>query len=311
VPNHPKANSLNLSRLLHDVAREKDLDLPRLCLENRNDGLHDHPLDDKIIQRAKDAIRDKMPVRLAFDVQNTHRNIGTKLSGEVAFLHGDHGLPEGTITLDLEGSAGQSFGTFLCGGITLRLTGEANDYVGKGMTGGTIVVRPPAKTGFVPSENSILGNTCLYGASGGHLFANGRAGERFAVRNSGVTAVVEGVGDHGCEYMTNGVVVILGPTGKNFGAGMSGGVAYVLDEAGHFPKLANLEMIELVPVEETADVALLKELTYNHLDATDSAKARALLADWPAAQKLFWKVRPKAVNPPAPAAKPQPVAAKV
>jgi glutamate synthase (NADPH/NADH) large chain/glutamate synthase (ferredoxin) len=311
VPNHPKANSLDLSRLLHDVAREKDLDLPRFCLENRNDGLHDHPLDDKIIQRAKDAIRDKMPIRLAFNVQNTHRNIGTKLSGEVAFLHGDHGLPEGTITLDLQGSAGQSFGTFLCGGITLRLTGEANDYVGKGMTGGVIVVRPPAKTGFVPSENSILGNTCLYGASGGHLFANGRAGERFAVRNSGVTAVVEGVGDHGCEYMTNGLVVILGPTGKNFGAGMSGGVAYVLDEAGHFPKLANLEMIELVPVEEAADIALLKELTYNHLDATDSAKARALLADWPAAQARFWKVRPKTVNPPGPAAKPQAVAAKV
>ena len=311
VPDHPKANALDLSRLLHDVARAKDLDLPRLCLENRNDGLHAHPLDDKIIQRAKDAIRDKVPVHLSFEVQNTHRNIGTKLSGEVAFLHGDHGLPEGTITVDLTGSAGQSFGTFLCGGISLRLTGEANDYVGKGMCGGTIVVRPPAETGFTPSENSILGNTCLYGASGGHLFACGRAGERFAVRNSGATAVVEGVGDHGCEYMTNGVVVILGPTGRNFGAGMSGGVAYVLDEDGHFPKLANLEMIELVPVEETADVALLQELVYRHLDTTDSAKARGLLADWPAAQKRFWKVRPKAANTPAPAAKPSPAAARV
>jgi len=303
VPGHPKANLLNLAPLLHDVARARDLDLPRFCLENRNDGLHDHPLDDKIIQRAKDAIRDKMPVRLAFEVQNTHRNIGTKLSGEVAFLHGDHGLPEGTITLDLAGSAGQSFGTFLCGGIVLRLTGEANDYVGKGMTGGKIIVRPAEKTGFVPSENSILGNTCLYGASGGHFYASGRAGERFAVRNSGVTAVVEGVGDHGCEYMTNGVVVILGPTGRNFGAGMSGGVAYVLDEDGRFPQLANLEMIELVRVEDVADLNLLKELTYNHLDATESGKAAALLGDWVTAQTKFWKVRPKPVAP-APPAKP-------
>jgi glutamate synthase (NADPH/NADH) large chain/glutamate synthase (ferredoxin) len=311
VPGHPKANALDLSRLLHDVASAKNLDLPRRCLENRNDGLHDHPLDDKIIQRAKDAIRDKMPVRLSFDIQNTHRNIGTKLSGEVAFLHGDHGLPEGTITIDLHGSAGQSFGTFLCGGIVLRLTGEANDYVGKGMTGGKIIVRPPDKTGFIPTDNSILGNTCLYGASGGHLFANGRAGERFAVRNSGAIAVVEGVGDHGCEYMTNGVVVILGPVGRNFGAGMSGGIAYVLDETGHFPQLANLEMIELRPVDEIADIALLQELTYNHLDATESAKASALLSDWPASQKKFWKVQPKQAPAPAPTPAAAPVSAKV
>ena len=302
VPDHPKANRISLRRLLHDVAVEKDLDLPRICLENRNDGIHTAPLDDKIIQRSKDAIRDKMPVRLRLDVENTHRNIGTKLSGEVAFLHGDHGLPDGTITIDLEGSAGQSFGAFLCGGIRLTLTGEANDYVGKGMTGGRVVVRPPAKTGFIPAENSILGNTCLYGASGGHLFAAGRAGERFAVRNSGVTAVVEGVGDHGCEYMTNGVVVILGPAGKNFGAGMSGGVAYVLDEDGQFPKLANMEMIDLLPVEDDADVCLLKELIYNHLDVTNSTKASTVLRDWTAWQKKFWKVQPK--PPGAPAAAP-------
>ncbi len=303
VPGHPKANTLDLSRVLHDVAKQKDLDLPRYCLQNRNDGLHTAPLDDRIIQQAKDAIRDKMPVTLEFDVKNTNRNIGTKLSGEVAFLHGDHGLPKDTVKLNLEGSAGQSFGAFLCGGISMTLTGEANDYVGKGMTGGKIVVRPPEKTGFVPAENSILGNTCLYGATGGHLFANGRAGERFAVRNSGATAVVEGVGDHGCEYMTNGVVVILGPTGKNFGAGMSGGVAYVLDESGHFEKLVNGEMIQLTRLtdQDATDVGLLKELIYDHLDATESAQANAVLQNWDAARGKFWKVAPKSPPPAAPA----------
>jgi glutamate synthase domain-containing protein 3 len=220
--------------------------------------------------------------------------------------HGDTGLPDGTITLDLEGSAGQSFGAFLCSGITLNLIGEANDYVGKSMTAGRIVIRPPEKAKFVASENSILGNTCLYGATGGHLFAAGRAGERFAVRNSGCTVVVEGVGDHGCEYMTNGVVVILGPTGKNFGAGMSGGTAYVFDAEGHFPKLFNPEMIEIQKLTGAADIAILRELINEHVEATDSAHGNAILKDWSKFQEKFWKVVPRG-----PAAPPPPSEEKV
>jgi glutamate synthase (NADPH/NADH) large chain/glutamate synthase (ferredoxin) len=300
VPGHHKANLLDLGRILHDVSKDKGADLPRIWNGAPNIGIHARPLDDKIIQRAKDAITDKIPVTLAFEVRNTNRNVGTKLAGEVALHHGDRGLPEDTITLNLRGSAGQSFGAFLCSGITLNLTGEANDYVGKGMTAGRIIIRPPDRAKFAAAENSIMGNTCLYGATGGRVFAAGRAGERFAVRNSGCTVIVEGVGDHGCEYMTNGVVVILGPTGKNFGAGMSGGVAYVLDGDGHFPKLINAEMIDIVPLDDPADIAVLKELINEHVEATDSAHGNAILRDWPAYQGRFWKVRAKGSAAPAP-----------
>ncbi|MGI8601683.1 MAG: glutamate synthase large subunit [Verrucomicrobiales bacterium] len=298
VPSHPKANLLKLERILHDVAKQKGADLPRIWSGNPNLGIHARPLDDKIIQSAKDAITDKIPVTLDYDIKNTNRNLASKLAGEVALHHGDTGLPEGTIKLNFHGSAGQSFGAFLCGGIAISLIGEANDYVGKSMTAGRIAIRPSETAKFKASENSILGNTCLYGATGGHLFAAGRAGERFAVRNSGCTVVVEGVGDHCCEYMTNGLVVILGPTGKNFGAGMSGGVAYVLDLEGHFPKLINPEMIDLGRLDD-ADVPLLKELIYEHVEATDSAHGNAILKDWMNYQGSFWKVRPKGPPPPA------------
>jgi glutamate synthase domain-containing protein 3 len=205
-------------------------DAPRICLMNQNDGLDAHPLDDRIIQNAQFAIRDKAKVMpLRYQIKNTFRNIGTKLSGEIAFHHGNHGLPAGSVDVTCEGSAGQSFGTFLCGGIKLTLIGEANDYVGKGLCGGEIIIKPSprAHPDFKSWENSIMGNTVMYGATSGRVFAAGRAGERFCVRNSGATAVVEGIGDHGCEYMTGGVVVVLGEFGKNFGAGMSGGVAYL------------------------------------------------------------------------------------
>ena len=294
VPDHPKANLIDLSKILRDVGKESDRGLARICLQDRNDGLHARPLDDKIIQDARNSIRDKEPIQLSYKIKNTNRNVGTKLSGVVADHHGNHGLPDGTIDIQLKGSAGQSFATFLCGGIRLTLDGEANDYVGKGMSGGEIILKAPADRKFVPHENSIAGNTVMYGSTGGRLFANGRAGERFCVRNSGGTAVVEGIGDHGCEYMTNGLVVILGETGKNFGAGMSGGLAFVLDLDDRFEKLYNPEMVEVSPLEDPEDINLLKQLIYQHLEYTESERAREILADWDSFQAKFRKVHPKA-----------------
>ncbi len=298
VPDHPKANTLDFSRLLKDVAEEEGEAFPRTCKRNRNDGMHDHPIDDKFIEQARESIRDKRPVTLGFKIKNTNRNIGTKLSGEIAYLHGNHGLPPGTITIKLRGSAGQSFGTFLCGGVKMILSGESNDYVGKGMCGGEIVIKPKDEISFAPEDNSILGNTCLYGATSGQLFANGKAGERFAVRNSGANAVVEGIGDHGCEYMTSGCIIILGEVGKNFGAGMSGGQAYVYDEHDHFHKLHNPDLTTASALEEQADITLVKSLIQAHLENTGSPKAKRLLEDWENTQKQFVKIHPSA--PPAP-----------
>ena len=292
VPDHPKANHIDLSRVLRDVGKESDRGLSRICLQDRNDGLHATPLDDKIIQDSRNSIRDKEPIKLSYKVKNTHRNIGTKLSGVVADHHGNHGLPDGTIDIALEGSAGQSFATFLCGGIRLTLTGEANDYVGKGMCGGEIILKAPSLRKFLPQDNSIAGNTVMYGSTGGRLFANGRAGERFCVRNSGGTAVVEGIGDHGCEYMTNGLVLILGNTGKNFGAGMSGGVAFVLDLDDRFEKLYNPEMVQVSPLDDPEDINTVKHLIYQHLEYTESDRAREILADWETHQTKFRKVHP-------------------
>ncbi|MDF1740461.1 MAG: glutamate synthase large subunit [Verrucomicrobiales bacterium] len=294
LPDHPKANLIDLSRILSDVAEESGKDLPRICAQDRNDGNHAAPLDDQIIADLGDKIANKESAELSYKVKNTHRNIGTKLTGVVAKHHGDHGLPEGTIDIQLSGSAGQSFATFLCSGIRLTLTGEANDYVGKGMVGGEIRIKPPLDRSFDPAVNSILGNTVMYGASGGHLFANGCAGERFCVRNSGGTAVVEGIGDHGCEYMTNGTVVVLGETGKNFGAGMSGGAGYILDERERFERLYNPEMVEVIRLEEGDLFAgELKGLIEAHVAATDSAKGAELLKDWSASLAKFWRVQPK------------------
>jgi glutamate synthase (NADPH/NADH) large chain/glutamate synthase (ferredoxin) len=237
-------------------------------------------------------VNDQLPIALTYRVKNTNRAIATKLSGEIAYLWGEHGLPPGTIELNLRGSAGQSLGAFLSPGVKVYLTGEANDYVGKGMSGGEIIVKPPAKRKYVAHENSIVGNTCLYGATGGWFFASGRAGERFAVRNSGATAVIEGVGDHGCEYMTGGVVLVLGRAGKNFGAGMTGGVAFVLDLDGAFPISLNPELVKAYPLEAEEEVLTVKELIYKHLERTESDRARAILSDWNLYQGKFWKVEP-------------------
>lgn len=303
IPDHKKANMVNLSRILRDVGSELGADAPRIAMVNSNDRVDQHPLDDKILQHAQFAITDKRKVKpLSLKVKNTDRNIGTKLSGEIAFHHGNHGLPDDAIELNLQGSAGQSFGTFLCGGVKMTLTGEANDYVGKGLCGGEIVIRPPAKmhADFKTWENSILGNTVMYGATSGKLFAAGRAGERFCVRNSGATAVVEGIGDHGCEYMTNGLVLVLGSFGKNFGAGMSGGTAYLLDEAGMFEKLHNSEMIKGSQLTEVEDIKAVQQLIYQHLERTESVRAKDILDRWEHFQPLFVKVSPKVEPVPIP-----------
>jgi glutamate synthase domain-containing protein 3 len=291
IKDHPKANKLNLTRLLANVAKDDDT-IVRHNTWDRNDPPWGRRLDDVILQDAREAVNDQVPVSLSYRIKNTNRTVGAKLSGEIAYLWGEQGLPEGTIELKLSGSAGQSFGAFLTQGVKLILTGEANDYVGKGMGGGEIIIKPFGERKYVPRENSIIGNTCLYGATGGQFFAAGRAGERFAVRNSGVSAVIEGVGDHGCEYMTRGTVVILGPTGKNFGAGMTGGVAYVLDEHSALKRNLNPELVLMEPLSEESDTVLVKELIYKHLERTESELAKEILGDWAAFQQKFWKVRP-------------------
>jgi len=296
IPGHPKANLLDLSPLLADVSGD-DPAAPRYATRERNEGPAERPLDDIILQDAKDAITEGLPISLSYKVKNINRSIGTRVSGELGYQYGEEGLPEGTIELKLIGTAGQSFGAFLSPGIRMILTGEANDYVGKGMSGGEIVVRPPAKRGFVPQDNVIVGNTVLYGASGGYLFINGRAGERFAVRNSGATAVVEGIGDHGCEYMTNGTVIILGGTGKNFGAGMTGGVAYVLDLEDSFPIRYNPELIKHERMEAAEEKTFVQSMIYRHLEQTESQRAWEILADWPGHLEKFWKVSSRTAPP--------------
>ena len=295
VKDHPKANALDLSRLLVDVAAS-DPTQPRYCTRSRNNAVHEAPLDDSVLQDAKEAITDQRPISLKYKVYNTNRSVGTKVSGEIGYQWGDAGLPDRTLELLLEGSAGQSFGAFLAPGVRLVLAGEANDYVGKGMSGGEIVVRPPQKHRFEPHLNSIVGNTCLYGATGGSLFANGCGGERFAVRNSGAEAVVEGIGDHGCEYMTGGTIVVLGRTGKNFGAGMTGGSAYVLDLENEFPDLYNTGLVVIERLDHQGE-NVLRQLIVRHLEETGSARAREILGDWEKFSSSFWKVLPRPPSP--------------
>jgi glutamate synthase (NADPH/NADH) large chain/glutamate synthase (ferredoxin) len=288
ITDHPKANTIDLSGILarRDYEREK-----RFRVWYRNDR-PDKPLDDTILQDVKDAIRDKSRITRDYKIRNTNRSVGTKLSGEIAFIYGDRGLPENTLQLRFNGSAGQSFGAFLVQGIKLILIGEANDYVGKGMCGGEIVVMPARNTAD-SAKDVIMGNTVLYGATGGSLFASGRAGERFAVRNSGALAVVEGVGDHGCEYMTHGTVIVLGRTGRNFAAGMTGGTAYVLDLLGDFERRYNTELVDIKRLEDPEDSQFLKLLLKRHLEATGSLRAQRVLMNWPEYQPSFWKVVPK------------------
>jgi glutamate synthase domain-containing protein 3 len=230
---------------------------------------------------------------MEFPIRNVHRTVGAMLSGEIARRYGSEGLPDDTIRVGLSGSAGQSFGAFLAKGVTLTLSGEANDYLGKGLSGGRIIVSPPSASRFAAEENILVGNVALYGATSGEVFLNGVAGERFAVRNSGATAVVEGVGDHGCEYMTNGLVVVLGSCGRNFAAGMSGGIAYVFDDRSEFTgERCNLASVDLEPVIEPADVQLVKDLILRHVALTGSRRARKILDTWAESLPRFIKVFP-------------------
>jgi glutamate synthase (NADPH/NADH) large chain len=314
---HWKAAGLEFDRIFYKPDVPDDVSM----FNNERQTHHiDKILDRKLINEAKPALEDGKPVRMEFEINNTDRTAGAMLSGEVAKRYGHDGLPEDTIHIALKGTAGQSFGAWLAAGVTLDLEGEANDYVGKGLSGGRIVVRPPANSGIVPEESIIVGNTVLYGAVNGECYFRGIAGERFAVRNSGAIAVVEGTGDHGCEYMTGGVVVVIGSTGRNFAAGMSGGIAYVLDGDGDFERRCNMAMVDLEPVSEHRermerlahqgpdlqshglvdvmsdmtrfDSERLRQLIENHLHYTGSARAKDILENWDASLAKFVKIMP-------------------
>ena len=291
---HATARTLDLTPLLHvarPVAATSSHDRARRAMRGQDHGLA-HALDHTLLELARPALDEQTPVVVTLPIRNVHRAVGTMLSGEIARRYGHAGLPDDTITVRFTGSAGQSFGAFAARGLTLELHGEANDYVGKGLCGARLVVRPPKGATFLPDETVIVGNTTLYGAIAGEALFGGVAGERFAVRNSGATAVVEGVGDHGCEYMTGGVVVVLGRTGRNFAAGMSGGLAFVLDASHDFGTRCNRALVEVAPVTDAGDVALLKRLVERHARFTGSARARYLLAHWEESLRDFVSVIP-------------------
>ena len=286
---HWKAAGLDLSPILY--MPDIDPEAHRHCRQPQDHGL-DNALDNQLIADAEVALQTGQPVSLVYPIANTNRTVGTMLGHEVTTTFGGDGLPDDTIVIDFSGSAGQSFGAFVPRGITLRLEGDANDYFGKGLSGGRLSVRPPATATFEAESNIIAGNVILYGATSGQAFIRGRVGERFCVRNSGAEAVVEGVGDHGCEYMTGGVAVILGSTGRNFGAGMSGGVAYVYDPDQELPGRLNGEMVDLERLDED-DRAKLQTLVNRHHQETGSSVATRLLADWKSALASFVKVMPR------------------
>jgi glutamate synthase (NADPH/NADH) large chain/glutamate synthase (ferredoxin) len=293
--------NINLGKLLHQV--DPSGTAPRIHTRERNERFGDSSLDDEIAIDAKNALNGKGKVQLEYRIKNTHRNIGTRISGMIGFQYGNVGLPEHSIDLTLHGSAGQSLGTFLAPGIRMKLFGEANDYVCKGMHGGEIIIRPPSDAKYEWATNQIVGNTCLYGATGGRFFAAGRAGERFCVRNSGGTTVVEGLGDHGCEYMTGGRVVVLGGIGRNFGAGMSGGRAYIFDPDNKVPENLNPAMVGLERLIDEDETKAMQKLIYEHLELTESPLANEILKNWTESVGQFWCVVP---HPPEakPAAKP-------
>jgi glutamate synthase (NADPH) large chain len=314
---HWKAKGLDFSKLF---VRQKELPGQKIYhSQNQNHHL-EAVLDRKLIENSRAALDRGAPVKFEVEINNSDRSAGAMLSGAVAKIYGHAGLPHDTIQVSLKGTSGQAFGAWLARGITFELEGEGNDYVGKGLSGGRIIVKPPHNSGIVPEESIIVGNTVMYGAIEGECYFRGIAGERFAVRNSGAVAVVEGAGDHCCEYMTGGIVVVLGKTGRNFAAGMSGGIAYVLDEAGDFEKLCNMAMVELEPVlsEEMinenayhhsgdleahgrvdvfkdlleSDVERLHILITRHAKLTGSKRAADILANWKLWLPKFRKVMP-------------------
>ena len=287
---HWKGAGLDFSALLHrpDVLP----DVATYCCEPQDHGL-DKALDHQLVAQARLAIDEKRPVTFDIPIRNHNRAVGGILSSEISKRYGEEGLPPDTIQVNFRGSAGQSFGAWLARGVVFNLEGDSNDYIAKGLSGGRIVVTPPREATFVPQENIVIGNVALYGATDGEIYVHGLAGERFAVRNSGARAVVEGVGDHGCEYMTAGFVVVLGPTGRNFAAGMSGGIAYVLDEAGDFRLRCNLDMVALESVAEPEDREILRDMVATHVRYTGSRYAQGLLDRWDTLRPKFVKVFPR------------------
>ena len=315
---HWKADGIDLSSILTPIDKPH-ADVGTYCTQTQDHGL-DKVLDMKLLELAKPALEKGEAVNIELPIINTDRTVGTILSNELAKAHGAELLPEDTVKIKFNGSAGQSLGAFLAKGVSIELEGDANDYVGKGLSGGKLTIYPPKVSTFAPEENILVGNVCLYGATRGKAFFRGCAAERFCVRNSGASAVIEGVGDHGCEYMTGGVVAVLGYTGRNFAAGMSGGIAYVFDEDGSFSSRCNLAMVELEPVPEEDDLMesehhhggdiehhgrvdvstdmtryddeRLKQLIENHKKYTGSTRADEMLKNWENYRPKFVKVMP-------------------
>jgi len=287
---HWKAKGLDFSRVFFDPPVDKSV--PRRCVTRQDHGL-ENQLDHKLIELSRDALEHKKPVEIRMPIRNVNRTVGTMLSAEIARRYADEGLPEDTIRCHFTGSAGQSFGAWASQGLTMSIEGDANDYFGKGLSGGRLIIYPPKESKFVFEENIIIGNVTFYGATGGEAFVNGMAGERFCIRNSGATVVVEGVGDHGCEYMTNGYALILGQTGRNFAAGMSGGIAFVLDETGEFAeKSCNHGMVDLDPLD-AEDIELIRTLVQRHVAYTNSPRGQWVLKNWEALLPKFIKVFPR------------------
>jgi glutamate synthase (ferredoxin) len=288
---HWKASGLDLSPILHQP--EMGPEVGRYRMVEQDHGLENSLDITKLLDICRPAIEEGKKVSAEMEIKNVHRVVGTITGNEISKRHGRDGLPEDTIQLKFNGSAGQSFGAFVPAGVTMQVEGDANDYFGKGLSGGRLILYPPKESTFTPEDNIIVGNVAFYGATGGEAFIRGMAGERFCVRNSGVSTVVEAIGDHGCEYMTGGRVVVLGPTGRNFAAGMSGGVAYILDEAGEFENHCNLQLVALEELEEPSEIEELRMLIKRHADYTHSQRAYKILALWEDYVPKFVKVMPK------------------
>ena len=293
----PAQQNLNLEPILNDGGL--DPELPQYCLQERNQPFDKAELAEQMVRDCMPAIKNSRGGEFHYQLNNTHRSIGARLSGEIARLHGNHGMDDNPITLHLQGTAGQSFGVWNAGGLNMNLEGDANDYVCKGMAGGKVVINPPANSHFKSQDSTIIGNTCLYGATGGKLLAAGLAGERFAVRNSGANAIVEGIGDHGCEYMTGGIVTILGNTGVNFGAGMTGGIAYVLDLDRSFIDRINNELIDIHRIIDGSMESHRVYLTtaiQEYVDETGSEWGQYILENFSHFKRKIWMVKPKAAE---------------
>jgi glutamate synthase domain-containing protein 3 len=289
---HWKSKGVDVGNILHRPEVPDTVAIHNISKQDLSVDLDD-ALDHKLINEVTKSFDSKESVQLKHKITNTQRAVGAMLSYQISKKFGEEGLPEDTISINFKGSAGQSFGAFLANGVTFNLLGDANDYVGKCLSGGKIIISPSPESTIIPEENIIAGNVILYGATGGKIFLRGLVGERFCVRNSGGEAVVEGVGDHGCEYMTGGTVVVLGETGRNFAAGMSGGIAFVLDRNKKFDLHCNKGLVDLVPVEEGEDVDQLKALIQEHYQYTESTVAKKILDEWEETLGQFVKVFPR------------------